>query len=81
MQGAVREKRTSEGSWVPGTADPVSVLVEGVDETVPLDTPHFDRLVIRCSDQSVAVVGESNAADCGGMSFENCRLSFSVAKT
>lgn len=31
---------------IPGTADPVGVLVEGVDEALAVHAPHFDRLIV-----------------------------------
>lgn len=66
---------------VPGTAHPVRVLVEGIDEALSVNTPHLDRLVIGRCHQSLAVVGESNAAYGGGVSFEHRRFSFPMTHT
>lgn len=61
---------------VPGTANPVCVLIQWVDEALTVNAPHFDRLVIRCCHQSMTIMGESDAANSCGVSFENGRLSF-----
>lgn len=57
---------------LPGAADPVRVLVEGVDEALAVNTPYFHRLVIRRCHQSLAVTGEGNAAYSSCVGFKNC---------
>lgn len=63
--------------WIPGAAHPVGVLVERVDEALPVNAPHFDRLVVRRCHQSLAIMGESNTAYSGSVGFEHFWLSFS----
>lgn len=63
--------------WIPGAAHPVGVLVERVDEALPVNAPHFDRLVVRRCHQSLAIMGESNTAYSGSVGFEHFWLPFS----
>lgn len=57
---------------IPGTAHPVCVLVERVDKALPVNTPHFDRLVIRCRHKSLAIIGKGYTAYGSGVGFEHC---------
>lgn len=63
---------------IPGTAHPVGVLAERVDKALPVNTPHFDRLVVWGCHQSVAIMGEGNTAYSGRVSFEHWRLALST---
>lgn len=65
-------------SWIPGTAHPVGVLVERVDEALPVNAPHFHRLVVGRCHQSVTIMGESNTAYSSSVGFEHFRLCFSM---
>lgn len=56
---------------IPGTSNPVGVLVERVNKAVAGNTPHFDRLVVRGRHQSLAIVGESNTSHSSSVSFDD----------
>lgn len=61
---------------IPGTAHPVGVLVEGVDEFLPMHTPHFHRLVVWSSNQPLTIGGEAHTAYGCRVRFKPHRLSF-----
>ena len=63
---------------IPGTANPVGVLVERVAEAQAASTPHLHRLVIRRRHQFLAVMGESDAAYSRRVGFEHFGISFAV---
>ena len=46
------------------------MLGEGEEELLPVDSPDFDGLVIRSSDEGLTIVGEADTADSAGMCSE-----------
>ncbi len=55
-----------------GTADPVDVLVEREEKLLPVNSPHFDGLVIRGCNQSLSITRKANTPHGGSVSPESC---------